>query len=235
MHKFFYFCLISLSHHFIFQSTYMKKDFIEFFKFRNRDNFQIIYNGTNTFNDNNLSTTNNFSREVINFLLVGSFKPQKGYDIFLDSLEMIDHKIQIKSHFHVCGDGDGLNSFKQKIEALGLQNHITFYGNVWPDPYYEEADIYILPSKFEGFSNSLIEALSFGLPSIVSDGPGANKEVIIENLNGIFFKNLDSKDLSKKIVFMHKNFKAFSPIKIRQDTNLRFSITQIASQYQKII
>lgn len=235
IHKFFYNCLVYLSSTFIFQSNYMKKDFLNFFKFRNRDNLLVIHNGTNILSEPHSSKNDHMSKDVINFLLVGSFKPQKGYDIFLDSLVMLDHQIHSKCHFFICGDGEGLDSFQQKIKELDLQKNITFYGNVWPDPYYEKADIYILPSKFEGFSNSLIEALSFGLPSIVSDCPGANKEVIIENFNGVFFKNLDSKDLGKKIIYMFHNFKSFSSIKIRQDINSRFSITQIASEYQKII
>jgi len=235
IHKFFYFCLIFLSDSFIFQSDYMKKDFIEFFKFKKFKNFNVIHNGTNIIYDLSRPKKSLMSQNIVNFLLVGSFKPQKGYEIFIEALAILDDSIKEKSHFHICGDGAGLQGFQKRVQELNLENHISCYGDVTPNSFYQEADVYILPSRFEGFSNSLIEALSFGLPSIVSDGPGANKEVIIENLNGILFKNLDAKDLKKKINFMHQNYTSFSAQQIQHDANTRFSINKISSQYKEMI
>ncbi|MDA9249210.1 glycosyltransferase [Gammaproteobacteria bacterium] len=235
IHKFFYFFLIKLSNHFIFQSKYMKQDFIQFFNFKDQNNFSVIYNGTSIVNPSIFSAKDQTPKPLINFLLVSSFKPQKGYDVFFDAIQIIETKIHDSCHFNICGQGSGLEEFKSKIKASNLQDIFSIHGNVEPESFYANSDIYILPSKFEGFSNSLIEALSYGLPSIVADCPGANGEVVIESFNGIFFKNLDSEDLSKKIIFMLKNLKKYSPTAIRDDVNFRFSIEKISLQYREII
>ena len=103
-----------------------------------------------------------------------------------------------------------------------------------PNLFYSKCDVYILPSRFEGFSNSLVEALSFGMPAIVSDCPSANREVIIKNFNGIFFNNLDHEDLAEKITYMKDNYNKFNKSDIIADTFKRFSIKTISEKYKNL-
>jgi len=234
--KFFYLLGIKLSSHFIFQSHYMKEDFLFFFNLQDHPKLKVIHNGVPRANKIEMGNSiKEIFKEKINFLLVGSFKPQKGYDILFDALKNLDSYHQNICHFHICGDGEEFNFFKKNILKENLDNFISLYGNISPNNLYSHADAYILPSKFEGFSNSLIEALSFGLPSIVSDCPSGNREIIKENFNGIIFKNLDSVDLIKKIIFMVENLDKFNGSLIQIDTERRFLIDNISIEYQEII
>ncbi len=233
-HKLFYFISIKKCSKFIFQSRVMKDDFLNFFKFKNSDKFLIIHNGIPNIlkaPDENYIIPDN----KVNFLLVGTFKKQKGYDIFLDCLRHLSNDLKNRIHFHVCGSGNDFQDFKSKLVSQKFDSFVSLYGHVSPSFFYSECDIYILPSRFEGFSNSLVEALGFGMPVIVSDCPSANREVIIENFNGVFFKNFDHQDLAKKIMYMYDNYNKFNKSDIIADTSKRFSINRISEEYKNLI
>ena len=77
------------------------------------------------------------------------------------------------------------------IEFLGHQSDVR--------PFYEESDIFVLPSISEGMSNSLLEALAHGLICICSDIP-ANRFVIENGENGLLFQCGDADDLCAKLI-----------------------------------
>ncbi len=234
IHKFFYLIAIRKCSKFIFQSQVMMDDFINFFGFKNSEKFLVIHNGISDpiiVNPQN----HNFEDKNIHFLLVGTFKKQKGYDIFLSSLLLLDEKIKNEIHFHICGGGKNFNNFKKQLQKYKLNSLVTLHGHIEPNFFYSKCHAYILPSRFEGFSNSLIEALSYGMPVIVSDCPSANREVVIEDFNGIFFNNLDYEHLANKIQFMKENYNKFNKSDIIADTFKRFSIEKISEKYRELI
>jgi len=233
-HKLFYFVSIKKCSKFIFQSRVMKDDFLNFFKFKNSDKFLIIHNGIPNIlkmhNENYIIPNNK-----VNFLLVGTFKKQKGYDIFFACLEHLSNDLKNRIHFHVCGSGNNFQDFKSKLVSHKFDSFVSLYGHISPSFFYSKCDVYILPSRFEGFSNSLVEALGFGMPAIVSDCPSANREVIKEKFNGVFFENLNSSDLAQKIELMTIQYKKFSKDDIIADTLKRFSISKVSSKYLSLI
>lgn len=234
-HRLFYLVSIFFCQKFIFQSDVMKKDFIDFFKFKDSSKFIVIHNGVSSPDFNQKPEFLLPNNKKVNFLLVGSFKRQKGYDIFLSSIKSLDHEIKDRAHFHICGDGPELQEFKKNVLKFKLNSVISVYGHISPNTLYLQSDVYILPSRFEGFSNSLIEALSYGLPAIVSDCPSANREVIIQGFNGVFFKNLSSADLLKNTLYMIENYQDFNKNNIQLDTYERFSLGSSAKVYQNLI
>ena len=235
IHKFFYFCLIKASTKFIFQSQLMMKDFLIFFNFKENEKFTVVHNGISKKESlKDLPSISKKSNASI-FLLVGTFKFQKGYDIFFHSLNHICKKVISNIEFHICGDGSEFDKWINFMHSHQYKEKVFFHGMTDPALFYKNADAYILPSRFEGFSNSLIEALSFGLPCIVSDCPSANREVIKENFNGIFFDNLDSEDLASKIENCYESLESFDKKNIQVDLFDRFSIENISNKYMKLI
>ena len=89
--------------------------------------------------------------------------------------------------------------FEEFVEGLnesGLSQYVNLMGWIRnPYPLMKSMDAYILPSRYEGFPNSLIEALALGLPSIVSRSPGANEEIVTDGFNGLTFENENASDL----------------------------------------
>ena len=236
---FFYRVIFKVADYVVFQSNSMKEDALKILKLANESKYVVINNGIDFKEVQNLSLVKDKTEidpEYLNFLLVGSFKFQKGYDIFFDALSLIP-KDEIESmKFYICGGGELLPKFQEEAVKMSLSNNIIFLG--WidnPYPLIRKMDSYILPSRYEGFPNSLIEALTFGLPSIVSRSPGANEEIISDNFNGITFKNENHEDLAKKIMMMKKNLKKFDSELIVQDIKHRYLIQDIANQYKHLI
>jgi glycosyltransferase involved in cell wall biosynthesis len=92
-----------------------------------------------------------------------------------------------------------LEKNQRLTEELKISNNVIFLGKVSNvQKLYSEASIYVLPSVIEGFPNSLIEAMSFGLPSICfSDIPF--EDIIIPNKNGIVIYKREPKILFEEI------------------------------------
>lgn len=99
-------------------------------------------------------------------------------------------KNRVAYYFLIVGEGDYYDIFKDTFSG---DNRVKLAG--WVDnveKYYAAADVFFLPSLWEGMPLSLLEALSMGVPSVVSSVKG-NREVISESVLGrlIDAKNVD--------------------------------------------
>ena len=72
--------------------------------------------------------------------------------------------------------------------------------------YYSSSSIFALPSYYETMSNAILEAMSCGLPVIVSN-ISANREIIKERTNGLLVKPGDVKALSHALLYLINNKK----------------------------
>jgi len=87
-------------------------------------------------------------------------------------------KLSSNVHFVVGGDGPMLESWKMLAKSLGLQERVTFTGRLMRSKaadWYLAADLFLLPTGYEGFPHVVPEAASVGLHSYVSD-QGGNPE-----------------------------------------------------------
>jgi glycosyltransferase involved in cell wall biosynthesis len=116
----------------------------------------------------------------------------------------------------LIGTGSQAETIRKILESGGVTEQVKFTGQVpqveLPD-FYQMADLYISPSHVDGSSVSLMEALSCGLPCLVSDIP-ANREWISEGVNGWLFPDGDAEALAAKIGAVLDN--RISLMKIRQ-------------------
>lgn len=99
----------------------------------------------------------------------------------------------------IVGDGPDKEALQNICMTLNLK--VDFLGEKSRSEIqqlFSTTKIFCLPSKYEGMSHALLEAMSAGIPVIASDIE-ANKEVIKDNIDGLLFKVGDAKDLSQKI------------------------------------
>jgi glycosyltransferase involved in cell wall biosynthesis len=85
----------------------------------------------------------------------------------------------------IVGDGPLKDALFQLVNQLGIQDSVKFFGfqeKVFQ--FLEQADVFVLPSLREGSSVSLAEAMSYGLPSIVTEIGGA-REILGESQSGL--------------------------------------------------
>lgn len=141
-----------------------------------KSKFIIINNGIDTGKFANISDRDmNEKRHEINYsgerliIHVGSFVEVKNHEYILkiaDNLKNrgIDYKILL------LGDGKLWNEIRNKITQLELNENVMLLGvKNDVEKYLSISDVFIMPSKYEGFPVSLIEAQAAGLPCVVSN------------------------------------------------------------------
>lgn len=141
-------------------------------------------------NNNNSNLKKILKKEILSLVVITRIDPDKGLewliDCFANLVKLIDTPVELK----IAGTGPFEEVLKQKILDLELGNVylMGFVNDV--TILLENADIFLLTSKFESFPLSILEALSFGLPIISTDTGGIN-EIVLNNINGylVNYKN----------------------------------------------
>ena len=104
----------------------------------------------------------------VELLHVGRFFPQKNHKGLIDAFKIIKAK-RPDAILRLLGDGSLLEETKAYVKEQGLEDSVIFEGakaDVYP--YLASADIFILPSIYEGMPITLIEAMGSGLPIVAT-------------------------------------------------------------------
>jgi glycosyltransferase involved in cell wall biosynthesis len=115
---------------------------------------------------------------------VARLHPQsKGQDILLQSLAGEKWKNR-DFHLSLIGSGSCQNALRLLVETLGLTDKVSFLGQVQDiNAVWEQHHCLVMPSRYEGMSLAVLEALVRGRPCVVTDIAG-NAEYITEGENG---------------------------------------------------
>jgi glycosyltransferase involved in cell wall biosynthesis len=106
----------------------------------------------------------------------GRIAPEKGLDLLLEAMPAVVKNFP-NARLFILGEGPLQSQLQAQADRLGLSN-VTFVGfqrNPWG--YLKYADLFVLPSRYEGLSNALLEALALGTPAVVTDNAGAIREI----------------------------------------------------------
>ena len=92
----------------------------------------------------------------------------------------------------LLGDGPERSQLEQLRDSLGLTNRVILRGQVAnAGAWYARADIFVFPSSFEGFPNAVLEALSYGIPTVCFDILTGPRYLIEDHVNGILLPDND--------------------------------------------
>lgn len=167
--------------------------------FSKLNNIHVIPNPVNLFP----APSGNRVHERKFILAVGRFAYVKGFDKLIDAFALLRG---IDIDLLIIGDGEERNRLTAQCERLGLQNRVFMPGekkNV--QDYYAQAELFVLPSRNEGYPNALIEAMSFGSACIAVDCNYGPRDIIINELNGLLVPNEDPEALATAIYRMMKS------------------------------
>jgi glycosyltransferase involved in cell wall biosynthesis len=111
---------------------------------------------------------------------------------------------QINCYYLHLGVGAIECDEKKLVNDLNLNQHVSFLGNIVNvRDYLVAADVFIMPSKYEGLSIASIEAMACRLPSILYNSQGLRD--LIKNDDNGFLIDHDYKLLAEKIIFLNEN------------------------------
>ena len=140
--------------------------------------------------------------DVIRILYAGRVTLQKGLECFIKAIKENISRIENRFEVKIIGEGN----IKRHLQEIGVELHdsgILSFSD-WLDKKdliteYKKAHIFILPSLYEGMSNSLLEAMACGCMVISSDIPGS-RELVRRSENGFLFKAGDISDLKDVLI-----------------------------------
>ncbi|TYA58943.1 glycosyltransferase family 4 protein [Formosa maritima] len=171
-----------------------------YFKTYNKNKIEIINNPI----DNNLLFNRNLDIPKENIILnVGRLEEPKNQDLLIHAFNKIKN---INWKLILVGDGKNYEAYNKLIASLNMQDKIILVGN-YSDVafYYNKAKIFAFTSKYEGFPNVIIEAMSYGLACISTDCPHGPSEIIKNNENGILIPVGDQIALEKNLTILTQN------------------------------
>jgi glycosyltransferase involved in cell wall biosynthesis len=133
----------------------------------------VIHNGIDR--DLLLEQPRNAPAETAVLFSAGRLKPIKGYDLLIRALPLL-HRFSCR--LVLAGDGPERENLERLADTLGVADRVHFVGHSHDvRTLLSKADAYVAPSRSEGMSNSIIEAMAAGVP-IVATAVGGNIELV---------------------------------------------------------
>nr|WP_121272992.1 glycosyltransferase [Pedobacter schmidteae] len=198
--------------------------------FRKLNNFSLIKNYVNVFNPPGSQRVHH--RKFI--LGVGRLSYEKGFDQLIEAYSKMQKR---DIDLIIAGDGNERENLMAKIAELDLSDHVVLIGakeNL--QDYYGQAELFVLPSRNEGYPNALIEAMSMGCPSIAMDCEFGPSEIIENGLNGVLVEDKNILMLAESMSEVLNNAllkgKLSESAKLINQTNSQEVIT---SKWEKLI
>jgi L-malate glycosyltransferase len=167
-------------------------------------------------------------------IYVGRLHEQKGLDVLLKAVRQL---MQYDPAYEVCldivGDGPLWDPLCNLAKQLGIRCQVQFLGQIEQVlEHLYEADIFVLPSRAEGLSNALLEAMACGLPVVVSDVPG-NVDVVTNGENGLLFTADSPDSLAQSLVVLlsQPQLRQNMGTTAQQHVTERYSMSSVADRY----
>ncbi len=167
---------------------------------------------------------------------VGRLTRQKGLDLLLDAMAAVREcfpQVQLT----ILGQGPLLNELTEQARRLGLSETVRFLGfqqNPWR--YIRHASLFVLPSRYEGLPNILLETLVLGTPVVATDCPGAIREVQAGNPHVTVVPPEDPPALAQAICDVCEQQKSMVEPHARPPSYLtRFDLHHVVGEYSELL
>lgn len=179
--------------------------------------FYSIYS-KNTFYKKALNETSDYGYKGFKILTVARLGQEKGHDLIPEVISKLKSG-GYKFHWYLIGDDDGVKSkLEKEIKNRQIESYLSIMGGkVNPFPYYRDCDIYVQPSRQEGYCMSMVEAMAFGKPIIATNFLTAKEFILNHGKDGLIA------DISSQSLY--ENVK-----QMLDDEQLRMSISKFYLQ-----
>jgi glycosyltransferase involved in cell wall biosynthesis len=175
-------------------------------------------------------------RKTHRMIGMGRLVPQKGFDLLLEAFSRV-----AASHpewsVKILGDGPLKAQLEGQAEALGLKGRVAFAGPVAnPFPELRAADLFVFPSRFEGFGSALCEAMACGLPAISFDCAAGPRDIIRHEVDGLLVPPEDVAALAAAMDRLMGSPQERERLASRApDVLVRFSMERVLSLWEQLL
>ena len=169
-------------------------------------------------------------------LAVGRLHLHKGFDILLRSFaQLVDYFPEWD--LVILGEGEEREALQVQIEESNLAERVSMPGRVGNlSDWYTESDLYVLSSRVEGLSNTLIEAMASGLPVVAFDCETGPREIIRDNIDGVLVTQVeDDQALAAHMADLMARPERRAPLARRAiDVRDRFSTARVMTMWNQL-
>lgn len=170
----------------------------------------IIYNGINSdnfvpdiFSRQQQRCSYGVDGQAILIGSVGNIRPVKGYDLLVEAAAIVCRNNSAVQFFHV-GEGEMRGQLEARCMELGIGGRFHFLGATKDVSHFLSAlDIYVQPSRSEGMSNAILEAMAARLPVVATD-VGGNPDLVEHGITGLLAPGEDSVALAEQLIQLVK-------------------------------
>lgn len=173
----------------------------------------------------------------LRLVTVGSLHPLKGQEFALRALAKATAS-GLDAELTVVGDGPDRAALDSLADRLGLSGRVVFAGEeLDPRDRLAAADLFLLPSLTEGFSNALLEAMASGLPVLTTD-VGGNPEAVVDDEGGRLVPAGDAMALGDALVDLGSNRSRLASMgeanrrRVEERFSLQASARELAAWYR---
>lgn len=127
---------------------------------------------------------------------IGRLHHVKGYDLLIRAFAQLENK---RLRLKIAGEGDELSSLRKLANDLGIRSRVEFVGyksDIYK--FLDLVDIYVQPSRCEGFGLALVQAMSQSLPVVVTP-VGSMTEIVADKKTGYISTDLTPQSIANAI------------------------------------
>ena len=151
---------------------------------------------------------------------------QKRSDLLLDFWEQVHEQLP-EWNFVIVGDGPYYERLQADLQLRNLPR-VRLEGYQKPEPYYERAAIFMMPSAYEGFPNTLLEAQSYGCASLVFNSYAALNWIVADGKDARLIPAFDTRALAQATIKLAQSDDALNSMQQAALENARqFTIERV--------
>ena len=131
------------------------------------------------------SVPEEFPADKFHIVSCGRVSHEKGMDLAVQAAAELVSMGHENIHWWIVGGGPAEDEVRAKISELHMEEYVTMLGMKGnPYPYIKRADLYVQPSRFEGYPMTILEALILGQPVVSTNNTGA-QEILRDGVTGV--------------------------------------------------
>jgi len=215
-------------------SNEMKEEFVQLCP-RIAQKIKVVSNGVNLSRIEHANSSPSQVPVEDYIISVCRLEYQKGLDVLIDAFQQVV-KAYPDYRLLLVGSGSQYKKLLKQINDLSLQDKIQIMGFV-DNPLFlvKSAKLFILSSRYEGMSNSMLEALCLGVPVVAVRKHTGASEIIQDNVSGYLVNECNAQDLGNVMLQALQKVKSLNRIEISQWACNEYSQAKMIKTYLDIL